>query len=443
MAVVETTGLMGDELLKASLAVFEIDIKDIPDKTFKKYSKKNKELIEEFLGESGKTTWTKEEKEDIKKLKAEMEEWGEKYLQNSVMVKHSKNGEIHEEKRDIRNNPEVLNFFKRSIITSYIIKKIIEELGRGIYYTIPSNSITKTAKLILNNPMSVKSIRRGQIKQTDLLNKNAIITYKGNDSVLNFELAKITRRVKNGAKIFNFFLQKLNEQHRQEITTFQLDELVSNGLYANKDSAYRGLKKVTDKMMSISIEGSITLNVDGKRKEVRNAKAVLIAQRDITYNKCCVSLPPILRGATYITLLPSWSYNLSENSFMLLDYIFYLARQSTRKIKEEGHFNISLEAIRLHLGLPSPRETQRHKQFISDPIEEAITEIEDSRKGTDIKITPFYNLDYKNINEYLNGYLQIELDQVAQKYMEERALKQEEEYKKEQKRIEKASKKES
>ena len=145
---------------------------------------------------------------------------------------------------------------------------------------------------------------------------------------------------------------------------------------------------------------------------------------------------------SYITLLPNWSYSLNENSYMLLDYIFYLARQNAEQIRQKGHFNISLETIRIHLGLPTVEEAGVHpQQLIANPIEKSITEIEEARSGSDIKITPFYDHNYKHISEYLAGYLQIELDKEANNYMEQRAIAQEEEFKKEQKRIEKAKQK--
>ena len=83
--------------------------------------------------------------------------------------------------------------------------------------------------------------------------------------------------------------------------------------------------------------------------------------RTVTYNRCTAMLPPIIRNyAAYITILPRWGYALqSENAYMLLDYIYYLARQNTDKIQERGYFTINLDTIRQHLGLPSPEEVQK------------------------------------------------------------------------------------
>ena len=330
---------------------------------------------------------------------------------------------------------------------SATLNKEIEKAILG-YFTIPSTSLTNTTKKILNNPSRIGSTRRGQInKMENYLTKDSIITYKGNDSTLTFTLERtkelFTKKIQNGAKVFNFLLQKLNDQNRQEVTKFQLIDLVENGIYANKDSAARGLKTVLDKMYAISIEG-ITTDYNGRKKEKKtHIKSRIISAFKVSYNECIVNITPIIRESMpYITLLPKWSYALNENSYMLLDYIFYLARQNAKQIKEIGSFNISLDSIRIHLGLPTIEEAGRDsKKLIFEPIEKAITEIEDSRNGTDIKMTPFYNYNYKHISEYLAGYLEIELDETARNYMDQRALAQEEEYKKEQKRIEKSKQK--
>ena len=329
---------------------------------------------------------------------------------------------------------------------SEYIYQIPKEVAK--YFNLASTQVTNTTKKILNNPNRIGSARKGQVKQMEnYLTKDSIITYKGNDSTLTFTLERtkelFTRKMQNGSKVFNFLLQKLNEQNRQEVTKFQLIELVDNGIYANKDSAARGLKTVLEKIYAISIEG-ITTDYSGLKKEKKTfIKSRIISAFKVSHNECIVNITPIIRESmTYITLLPNWSYTLNENSYMLLDYIFYLARQNYKQIKDKGSFNVSIETIRIHLGLPTIEEAGINPgRLIFEPIEKAIAEIEDSRKGTDIKITPFYDHNYKHISEYLAGYLQIELDKEATNYMEQRAIAQEEEYKKERKRIEKAKQK--
>ena len=316
----------------------------------------------------------------------------------------------------------------------------------GNYIFLPNNSIHQLIKQTLNSPQKVAAVKKGIIStQRNTITEDISITYNGQDgSIVTIELARAKElfkgRVRGGAKMYNFFLQKTNEQYRQEKTTFLLQELVDLGIYANKDSAYRGIKTITDKMMNMHIEGMMIEYEGGKKKERRNIKAALIAQRDISYTACHISLPPIIRENTkYITILPEWNYRLSENGFMLLDYIYFLARQNAEKIKKEHIFTISLEAIRVRLGLPTPEKAGKDpKRLILEPIEKAIEDIEDQRDGTDIKITPVYNPDYKNIHEYLQGYIEIQLDKKAEAYMFKIAKDKEKELKQIEKRKEKA-----
>jgi len=314
------------------------------------------------------------------------------------------------------------------------------------YIFLPNNSIHQLIKQALNSPQKVAAVKKGIIStRRNTITEDISITYNGQDgSIVTIELARAKElfkdRVRGGAKMYNFFLQKTNEQYRQEKTTFLLQELVDLGIYANKDSAYRGIKTITDKMMNMHIEGIMIEYEGGKKKERRNIKAALIAQRDISYTACHILLPPIIRENTkYITILPEWNYRLSENGFMLLDYIYFLARQNAEKIKKEHIFTISLEAIRVRLGLPTPEKAGKDpKRLILEPIEKAIEDIEDQRDGTDIKITPVYNPDYKNIHEYLQGYIEIQLDKKAEAYMFKIAKDKEKELKQIEKRKEKA-----
>ena len=112
---------------------------------------------------------------------------------------------------------------------------------------------------------------------------------------------------------------------------------------------------------------------------------------------------------------------------MLLDYIYYLARQNTSKIKDNHRFTIGLEAVIAHLGIPTPDKARANPgRLIMEPIEAAIENIEGKSKG-EIMITPIYNNsgDYANVHEFLKGYLEIKLEERAENYMIEIARKQE------------------
>ena len=302
------------------------------------------------------------------------------------------------------------------------------------YNTLPSSAITNVVKRFMNSPTRLESQKSGQISSEEhYYTGDLTITYKGKDEQCTLSIDQFreyfSKRVQNGAKIFNFLLQKLNEQNYEENTAFQLSDLVDAGIYANKDSAYKGLKNVLDKLMHVHIEGKIKFYEGRKRKEAFNTKTVLVASRTISYTQCIVTLPPIIRNfSRYIAILPQWAYSLqSENAYMLIDYIYYLARQNTEKIAKQGCFNIGLDTVRAHLGLPAPDNIRnsRYSQQIIEPIERAVTDIEDRQEGSEIKITPVYKADYKNIHEYLDGYLEIRLSGQAFTYMKQLAVKKE------------------
>ena len=108
---------------------------------------------------------------------------------------------------------------------------------------------------------------------------------------------------------------------------------------------------------------------------------------------------------------------MSNNAFSLVRYIFFIARQNTQSIKDKGTFTISLEAVRENLGLPAPEDVnnRKYRQYIIEPIEEAIEEIEEAllkvpeAKEYGFTLTP-YGTDTSNINKWLQGYLEIGLN---------------------------------
>ena len=312
------------------------------------------------------------------------------------------------------------------------------------YFNIPNTPAIKITKQLINNPNRIQTTRRGQIKLIDYKTGNSDITYKGTDSNLVFTLERkkelFASKIQKGVKVFNFLLQKLNEQNKAEITTFQLDELVEKGIYANKDSARKGVKNILQKIFSIGIKGTVTEYQGRKRIEKSFGESRIIAAYEVKEKNTYVSFPLIIRAnIPFYTLLPKWSYKLNDNAYMLLDYISILERQNAEEIKKTGCFNINLDAVRIYLGLPTPKNAGNDpRKLIFEPIEKAITEIEEKQEGTAFKITPCYDLEFKKIQTFLAGYLKIELDQPMREQLIKIANMQEYEYKLEKKRIEKA-----
>lgn len=308
-----------------------------------------------------------------------------------------------------------------------------KRIGRTIpksYSVIQSTAGIIMLKRLLNSPKRIDGVKNITVEISESSPKDVLISYKGSIEDIRFTAENFkslfNRKVKSGAKVFSFVLKKSNEQNKPEITVFNLNDLVSVGIYNSPDSAFRGVKKVFEKIYSISVEGSVTVFKGKEKKSVGYAKSRVIGFYDVTYSQCKVSVTPMFREHTpFFTIIPDWSYKLkNDSSFMLMDYIFYLARQNTQQISETGSFSVKIESVRKHLGIVSPDETQHHTQYIMEPIDSAISEIEEAQSimsSGDIRITPVHIQDYKNIYEYLDGNLKVEFSQEVMVYMSERA----------------------
>jgi len=314
------------------------------------------------------------------------------------------------------------------------LEKQLEKLP---YFTLHGNTLTKAIKQILINPTKHEILRGSAKFEVKTIGDIVVISH----STSNFEI-KITlkqysqlfkKSVMNGIKIFNFILQKLNEQNYNETIKFNLQELVDNGIYNNIKSAYRGLETVLKKLQSIEIEAIEKIG----KKEIRCLRTPIISATETTFNICLINLPAPIRTefSKYLTLLPKWSYHLTDKAYCLLDYICYQARQSSEQIKNKNKYSLTFEAIRIQLGLPNEKETLKHSEKIIKPILEIIEEIEIKQKqfnSTSIKITPVYinpnyenGIFYKNIKEFLASKIEIQLDDIFRDCMTKRAIEKE------------------
>ena len=290
------------------------------------------------------------------------------------------------------------------------------------YSNISNTELGRLIKKTLNAPQKLESYRKSSLKKDydELLGKMTI-TYTGSNkssetyvlSIDNFK-KMFHKQVRNGAKVFTYLLKEQNEQKTPELT-FMLSDLVGeNAPYKSLDTAYRGLDNILSRLQKIIARGEAFER--GKSKQILSSPIVPLYK--LSYKSCTVTLHPYFRESPYFTLLPSWAFALTDRNFMFIDYIYNMARQHTKEIKETGGFNVSLEAIRVYMGLPSPKDTQHHTEDIINPIDEAMEAVEDMQreKGrTDLKLKPM-NCSYKNVSEYLQGFLRVELNQEATDY---------------------------
>lgn len=297
------------------------------------------------------------------------------------------------------------------------------------YAYLPNSPITKFIKNVSIAKSNTKSNKIPVNKNTkvqetiDLEGGKGIyayITKNENYEIIFKDLKALkTRQSIAFRKTLNFILIKANEQNVPRQIYFDLEEYQNMAGYKNKDTAYRGAVKNFETLRGLSVGGTITRG----KKEIRNKTSYVFISKDITYNQCYIECKPELVEmlSQYFTLLPCWAGELSTKPYDLLDYVFYMARQSQnlKNIKDKKIFNVGLKAINENIGGHEPEATQRHTEYIIDPILNAIEEIEviqAAAQRTNIKITPIYNFDYKNAYDFLEGYLEIELDEEAINY---------------------------
>ena len=245
-------------------------------------------------------------------------------------------------------------------------------------------------------------------------------TNKQNGNTVIVEIAQadkyLSKTNKAFAKVLLFTLQKMNAQNFPLEVGFSLQELVDLGMYSTTSNAGRAIKEFFAQQKQTMLSGS----VKKKRKTVKEEGGILFYHYRLENGYVKLSVNENFNMefiANYFTVFPRFAYALSNNAFNLVRYIFFLARQNTKPIKEKGTFTISLDNVRENLGLPAPDEVKnrRYKQLIIEPIEAAIEEIEEALKTVPeakeygFTITPV-GTDTSNINKWLEGYLEIGLN---------------------------------
>ncbi len=220
---------------------------------------------------------------------------------------------------------------------------------------------------------------------------------------------------KTFSKILTFTLQQMAMQNFPPEVGFSLQELVDQRMYNNTNNAARAVKDFFAQQKQTTLSGVVKIG----KKTIKEEGGVLFYHYNISNGFVRLSVNENFNMefiASYFTAFPSFAYALSYNAFSLVRYIFFLARQNTRAIKEKGTFTISLDAVRENLGLPSVEEVnnRRYRQLIINPIENAIEEIEEAllnvpeAKDCGFTITP-YTEDTGGIYMWLQGYLEIGL----------------------------------
>lgn len=241
-------------------------------------------------------------------------------------------------------------------------------------------------------------------------------------------------------KMFSFVLEKMTAQGFPLEVGFSLQELVDLGMYSTTSNALRGVREFITQQTNAQISGTVKKG----RKTVKAKESIMFYDMELDNGYVKIMVNEKLNVdffANYFTVFPRFAYALNINAFSLVRYIFFRARQEKKSIKEKGSFNINLDTVRGALGLPSIEDVnnRKYRQFIIEPIETAIEEIEEALKTVPeakeygFTITP-HGTDTSNINKWLEGYLEIGLNGDFAETFIRIATKAEDDYKEYQKR---------
>lgn len=307
------------------------------------------------------------------------------------------------------------------------------------YHTIGNSVLTTEIKSLFGYAGTGRNPRNTKDKEitttTDLYgNQTITIRTKYTDttslqlSIENYSNI-FAKQDRNTRKILNFILMKSNKQNDPEVITFKISELVDIGMFSNIGSAKRGLDIAMDKLTKIRVLGAI------KKGNVTINNRISIMFSDYERDKQGRAF--VIRNkyldmkivTAFITLFPKWAYPLSAKAYAIIDYLSIQARRNISKIKKEEKFNIGLRALSDHLGQPEPTETKNPSRDIKEAILNAIDEIEDAQRAEgigEILITPRYK-ESNDIYEFLDGYLEIELQGEYLSYFTELGAKKEKE----------------
>lgn len=277
---------------------------------------------------------------------------------------------------------------------------------------------------VLAGSKSGRMIERSKTNRGEritLFEKEGALRYvrenKGN--LIAVEIAQadkyLNKTNKTFVKMLLFTLQKMTAQNFPLEIGFSLQELVDLGMYSTTSNAARAIKEFFAQQSQTILSGTVKKG----KKTVKEEGGVLFYHFRIDNGFVSLSVNDNFNMefiASFYSVFPRFAYALSNNAFLLCRYIFYLARQHAQEIKEKGTFTISLEAVRENLGFPSPEEVnnRKYRQFIMEPIEKAIEEIEEAllkepeAKEYGFTITPV-GTETSNIHEWLKGYLEIGL----------------------------------
>lgn len=282
---------------------------------------------------------------------------------------------------------------------------------------VPNTPAINTMIDILNKPRNIDEGRYVRKEAADpIVNPGATnLIYAGTNDNILWEVPDWDRlfpqAIPNGPKVFDVMMREVQRKGCPETITIPLNYFAENGIYSDLDGAYNGVKTICGKLFEVEVSGESMVYAGKERKRKPFEKSRVISAYGIKNSELKVSFAPIYRqSAPYFTIMPDWSFRLPNTAYVLARYLMEIARQRTEKIESTGCFRISIDAIRIKLGLPSPEAAQKKlKEKIREPIERAIDAIKNEQKLHDdewmLEISEDCLAKPKTTREWLQGEL--------------------------------------
>lgn len=264
---------------------------------------------------------------------------------------------------------------------------------RGDLLTIPTGPLLSLLyDVVVGGDLDLLPERKRRYNRNQKLNVDGLddrrrVSYtkdKTNVSIEIDDFRKVVNRNPQTKKLLIRILLRANEQaiHNGQLirdrVSFPLRELVGEGQYKNLETARQGYHNSMGILVGLKISGKIER---GKRKSIQQGgHAVLFKSSRVDNATCEVYLNEQLDWgliAPYYTGLPDYYFALPDRAADLLEYIFFLARQNTRQLAEQGYFYITYRAIQYRLNLPDETAIRNTKRDIKDAIGAAIEQIEE------------------------------------------------------------------
>ena len=318
---------------------------------------------------------------------------------------------------DLMPNSASLTFVSRIFNSPYVWDKDLPSVPeRDTRTTIE----TITADKGEGNELIIKQRTR---------NSTTTLTFSDYELFCELSTGKTRRGTLSGVKkVWRFALQKLMQQSTSHTTpaaiTIDLEEMVTNGMFANVGNAYRAISTMVKKMGLFHIEQDFTETVtaeDGKKKRVKKSHGGLLfyaSDREGTIAHILVNqqfeFEFFRRQYTYFP--SSWAYKLDGNAFSLTEYLFSLMRLNADEITDKGKFCVKLTTIHNQLGLRDIDDVRdncnrRFNDYIKKPLLQAVEEV-NRAAAADKEINGKFKIkvktaDTQSIEKWLEGCLEI------------------------------------